>query len=502
MLTEGNSTLKTTLPVNASSDIDKLINRDPAASLEFKGIKIFFYFFILICSTTGNFMATFVICTSRKMRTPSYALILNLSICDLVTPLVSIPFDFAMEENNYIWIYGSFMCKFLWPCSTFSSTSAALTLAAISLDRYRLIMHPFKTKLSSKHIKLIIFAIHLVSLLFVLPYVNALKLQDEYCNESWPKGFPYRKAYTIALFLIQYSVPLVFMVVMYAMAVKNLRLSTHKMRKNSIRSYSEQRKISRSESDTSKKTKILKAAKSFWTTPNAKATKMFIVVVAVFAIFMFPNQILWMWLDLGQNASHPYLNLIKVVCWLFTYTNSVVNPFIYCLYCKDFRNGFKRLFLSLVCCKKFQRERKYTLSWNSHTVNDSFYSASFKRRRTNTNSTNDSRDLRQIPANTAICTRPKVSFDMTSFLAKPSFKEATYSERLTNEATFLSSVTVQREEIEGSESLSTSWYNKQEYNKDRERSPYPRKPRRKNNSFSSLIPTIDANNLPWRETDC
>ena len=321
---------------------------DPTQTVDVKAAKVFFYFFILICSTFGNIVVAWIICSSKKMRTPSNFLILNLSICDLITPLVSIPFDFALEENGYSWFYGEVMCKIAWPCATLTATSSSLTLAVISLDRYRSIMHPFKIRLSSKAIQMIIAAVHLTSLLFVLPYIYVLELNGDNCEEHWPKGFAFRKGYTLVLFLIQYAIPLVFMIVMYALAIESLRISSEQVRKWSIK-------------ETVPAS--IKCRRFAWLkSPNAKATKMFIIIVLVFAVFMFPNQVLWMWLDFGNNASHPYLPTIQVICWLFTYTNSVCNPMIYFIFSHDFRNGLNRLIL---CCKRCD------LTYKGFTIVDS-----------------------------------------------------------------------------------------------------------------------------------
>ena len=507
MLSNGTSNL----PRNTSLSSGEENSGDPAATLEFKAIKIFFYIFILICSTIGNSMAAFVICTSKKMRTPSNLLILNLSICDLVTPLVSIPFDFALEENDNVWFYGSFMCKFLWPCSTFSSTAAALTLAAISLDRYRLIMHPFKEKLSSKQVKMIIVAVHVVSLLFVLPYIIALELRGSSCDEYWPEYFPYRKAYTIILFLTQYSLPLIFMVVMYSLALKNLRLSTHKMRKNSIRSYTDQDKRKYSNSLNAKKRPVrklsLRKATSFWKTPNARATKMFIVVVVVFAIFMFPNQVLWMWLDLGQNESSPYLQLIKVVCWLFTYTNSVCNPVIYCLFSQDFRKGFKGLLLSMVCYKGSSREQEYSLGYPISTVGDSFYQpGSVQRKSTSKISTcQDTPRCRKVP----VYTMPRtVSFDLlstaTSTRVRTRVSKTSTCSSIPDKddnKNSLSESSLQRKDFEACDSLLPLLHSHKS-NEDFRKLPLSTHFMKKNNSSSVSIPVKENNFERFKETDC
>lgn len=328
---------------------------------DFKVTKIFFYFLILSASTFGNMMVAHIISTTRKMRTPSNFLILNLAVCDLVTPLISIVFDFVLEENNYIWFYGRVMCKLLWPAQTYFTCSSSLTLAAISLDRYRLIMHPFKTRLSMKQICILICLVHVFSLVAVSPYVYVLSLRNGSCDENWPE-FSYRQAYTLFLFLVQYGLPLCFMVVMYGLAVRALYASSAKMRDNSITSNMSQ--LVRRESEVSQKNprkvsttnsimrklSTISARIDIWSTPNAKAMQMFIVVVVVFAIFMFPNQVVWVWADFGGGINSPNFTNISIVCWLFTYTNCVVNPIIFGVFSKDFRKGFKRIFECLIHC--------------------------------------------------------------------------------------------------------------------------------------------------------
>ena len=108
----------------------------PSESPEFKTLKLLLYFGILIFSSLGNGIVFLLItCSHRLRKAPSNRLLLNLSACDFLTPLLSIPFDFVLEEHDYLWPYGAFMCRVLWPASTFTATASALTLAAISLDR-------------------------------------------------------------------------------------------------------------------------------------------------------------------------------------------------------------------------------------------------------------------------------------------------------------------------------------------------------------------------------
>lgn len=351
---EPNGSFPTVLPDEAQGE-----------STGFKITKICFYFLILSASTFGNSMVAHIINNTRKMRTASNFLILNLAICDLVTPLLSIVFDFVLEENNYEWIYGGAMCKFLWPAQTYFTCASSLTLAAISLDRYRIIMHPFKIRLSAKQICILICLVHVFSLMAVTPYGYVLALTNGSCEENWPR-FSYRQAYTFFLFLVQYGLPLIFIVVMYSLAVRALYNTSARTRANSISANTPRFIVKKLKSDAKKGNKMQRGVlrsnsvfkrigalrnRSIWSTPNAKATKMFIIVVVVFAIFMFPNQVVWLWADFGGGFDSPNFTKLSIICWLFTYTNCVVNPVIFGVFSKDFRKGFKRIFKSIICCE-------------------------------------------------------------------------------------------------------------------------------------------------------
>ena len=420
-------------------------------SVGFKITKIVFYLIILSCSTFGNSMVVYTICSSRRMRAAvSNLLILSLAVCDLLTPLVSIPLDFALEEHSYRWIYGPFLCKVLWPLSTLLSTSSSLTLAAISFDRYRNIMHPFRSRLTARQIKIIVPCVFLFSLLAVSPYMHVLRLNGKSCQEHWSQ-FAYRQSYTMFLFLVQYAIPLLFMSIMYTLALKNLHttsLRTSRCRSPTVakeqympkrrrvslmprvtresgkelqmsprpRRFSlpvnkrknctqetNAREMEKQENmldckaedalvasstvcrkylhpedgtknhnsghNTTRSRMVLRRLSTCFSMTdeqekkNLRATKMFVAVVAVFALFMFPNQVVWLWADFGGGHKVAHFNQATIICWLFTYTNSVCNWIIYAYMNKDFRSGFKRIYRKIkrLTCASYIHERKISL---------------------------------------------------------------------------------------------------------------------------------------------
>ena len=238
-------------------------------------------------------------------------------------------------------------------------------------------MHPFTPRLTKTQIKFIIVSIHLTSLSIIVPYVNFLKLQDHECLEKWPK-LGYRQAYTLVLFMAQYALPLVFMSSMYALALIKLYKVTSNASQMRIVESQQSRKVSvssRTVSANSQKVSVvlrkISVSSQICTVEatnnssgsgtgarirrlssrvaynmrhgcemesNVRVTKMFIAIVMIFAIFMLPNQVVWLWIDFGGGQQHFRLNIIKIICWLFTYTNCVCNPFIFIIFFQDFRS--------------------------------------------------------------------------------------------------------------------------------------------------------------------
>lgn len=303
------------------------------------------------------------------MRMPSNLLILNLAICDLIVPITSIPFDLALEENDYIWPFGRALCKTLFPLATLSATVASLTLAMISFDRYRVIMHPFKQRLTSRQVKFSIALTHLMGLLVVIPYVYHLDLipsiQGQKCEETWP-AFSYRQAYTLFLFIVQYGIPLAFMSVIYSLTLLNLYGSSNRFdnpTRDKGKYTGHPRKVSLQIEATAANSNVnsgrlditrdyRKASREtigqrhdvLARDQNIRATKMFVTVVIVFATCRLPNEIFWLWSDFGDGHQSEYSNTAGIICRMFTYMNSIFNPVIYWAFSKDFKKGFKEIF--------------------------------------------------------------------------------------------------------------------------------------------------------------
>ena len=314
---------------------------DFTEAVEFRIPKIALYVVVFVLSCVGNSLVVIVIIGVKGMRTPPNLFTLNLALCDLITPVVGIPLDLAIEELDHKWPFGKAMCKFLSPFVTMFSTSSSLTLAAISLDRYRALARPLVERVSTATVLMLVLAIDIFSLSLCIPYFMVLRYNDseKSCNEDW-SSVGHRQAYTIALFLFQFALPLITMSMAYLLIYRSLRSNT--LRLFSRISMRKQRNRTRTLSKMSTLSKE-SAEHKLRREQNIHLARVFVIVVVIFAIGMSPNQFFWLWMDFGNAAANKFYYYISVVCRLFTYANSVLNPFIYALKSKEFRSGFARI---------------------------------------------------------------------------------------------------------------------------------------------------------------
>lgn len=348
-ITQGNATISG-LNWTSTSSTSTTISSGEAIIAQFRIPKYVLYGLILTLSIVGNAAVVHIIRTRQRIHKTSYILlVLNLAICDTLTPTVSIPIDWVFEEFDRKWTLGPVFCKLLWPLQTMFSTSSALILTMICYDRYRAVVHPFKARRVTKtHIKHCIFAIHFASCMLTIPYAIVLRLKGDDCQEHWPSPVSsYRKTYTLVLFLAQYGIPLILMVSLHGLALRTLCEQTNNMKLLGSRE--------RTQSESS--ALHLHSRKK---EQNIRVTKMFVMVVMVFAMSMFPNQILWLWVDFGNGENNEYFAIISAVCRLFTYSNSVLNPIIYGFYSREFRSGKTKL--KKTTCTQSTESNPVTLS--------------------------------------------------------------------------------------------------------------------------------------------
>lgn len=306
----------TRTPTDAFSSAASNITQESIESnmnVYMKAFKLTLYAIIFFISAIGNILVCVIIIKKRRMKTVTNYFILNLAFADLTLTLICIPFDIPVQEMNYIWPYGSFMCNILYPLQTMSLFASVFTLTAVSLTRYWAILHPLRRQLSTNNAKWVIVSIWLLSIVPVSPYISVLSIGDTTgsCDENWNDERS-RMIYTVALFVAQYVVPLSIIGAAYIGIGREL-----------------------GKKKSTQENKFLQNAQN---EEASKVIRMLVAVTILFAVCVLPTNIMWLWLDFG-NAEEQFAYFWELVafCNILTFANSAANPVCYTITNANYR---------------------------------------------------------------------------------------------------------------------------------------------------------------------
>lgn len=300
-----------------------------------------FYITILVVAVLGNSVVVYIVCSSEKMRTVTNYFIANLAIGDLCMAILCVPFSFISTLILKFWPFGEHLCvavNYLQAVSVFVS---AYTLVAISLDRYLAIIYPLRPRMTRCQAKVIIASVWILSLATTLPVaifsrlvtppVNFYVHMDrQVCTEDWgsePSDDELRMAYSVALMLLQYFLPLTVLVFTYS------RIAMVVWGKRTL-------------GETP--ARVDRIARS-----KRKMTKMMVTVVMVYTLCWLPFNVLMVVRELWVVDSWPYMMQVWALFHWLAMSHTCYNPIILCWMNTKFRSGFCSLAYTLPCLRRW-----------------------------------------------------------------------------------------------------------------------------------------------------
>lgn len=280
---------------------------------------------MIMCAlgVVGNTYTLVITRSAALRRTGSmYVYIVNLALADLLY-LSTIPFV-VCTYFVHDWLFGEAGCRILLSLDLLTMHASVFILVAMSLERYRAVAQPFSAhRSSSRRRKLVAGVIWGIAFVLTLPMMVMIRLRvgkpttaglvKRICFPTWtPEAF---KAYITVLFFTSVLVPGLVIVGLYAGLAR--------------RYWAVQDSLggSRSARRRGLKQKVV--------------TMIFSIVVAYWACFL-P---FWGWqlaklfspetLRALSPAVHNYVNFF-VTC--LTYGNSCINPFLYTLLTRNYKD--------------------------------------------------------------------------------------------------------------------------------------------------------------------
>ena len=297
--------------------------------MEFQSVLSAVYSIFILASLFGNSMIIHIIRTNNSMKTTTNYLILNQACGDLYRTLVEL-INIAFRSMGNKW-FGGFLglitCKLFLANLFLPTIFSVWILAVIAVDRFYAVTRTMRTSPLSQHLKKIVFTLWIWSLASsadVLIKGSMKRTGDhfvchlEHIFEQW-KLF-YSITVTLNLFL-----PLVTTAFLYGIICSKLW----------------SREVpGEGTNQNRRQAEAIKTAR--------KVTLMMITHVALYLLCFFPFYIGITLKFFGYVHINP--NKLASSLLLVAFAYSGINPFVYFIYGRNFRNGFKNHCRN--CCKR------------------------------------------------------------------------------------------------------------------------------------------------------
>ena len=281
--------------------------------------------FIIITAFLGNLMVIYAIYQTPRLREQiNYIFLINLGVSDLCNSILVMTTSLVMAATNgrHVPVH---WCRFNCMANYELIIVSMLTLAGISIDRYQAIMHPFEysTRMTQGKVLVMVLYPWLQGLAFALAPVAMDWIEYDYaevvCAISWQREKQQAVYYVIVAFIICFLAPGLVMLFAYISIMREVKRSN----------------------TSGAPANIAKATR--------KTLRSLLIVVLCFFICMTPFCVTKLLkVILADSAVPGYANEIST---LFQYMSSVVNPFIYAIFRKDFRDAFYKIFWAVTCRK-------------------------------------------------------------------------------------------------------------------------------------------------------
>ena len=137
---------------------------------------------LFIFGTTGNVILIIIITCNKNMRTVSNMYIFNVAVSDMIV-LTLLICAACSNRIPVMWLLIDFMCVFLSFCYRMSMGLTTYSIAALSIQRYRVIVNPLQVRVSSqptwRATGVKICGVWIVAALFAIPAARSRCLCDE-----------------------------------------------------------------------------------------------------------------------------------------------------------------------------------------------------------------------------------------------------------------------------------------------------------------------------------
>ncbi|XP_055037186.2 5-hydroxytryptamine receptor 2A [Misgurnus anguillicaudatus] len=317
---------------------------------------VLFILVIIFFTIAGNILVIMAVSLESKLYNATNFFLCSLAVADMLVGFLVMPVSLISILYNHVWPFHEDLCPIWIFLDVLFSTASIMHLCAISLDRYIGIHNPIKYSRSNSPFKakLKIVTVWTISIVLSLP-IPVIGFQDKqkvFVNETCVLNEP---RFVLVGSFVAFFLPLVIMVVCYYLTLQVLRQQSAAFPQETKRGSSAEisdtvlpnnkqllltflpKKLSFSNSRDQGRRGMMQAIRN-----EQRASKVLGVVFFLFLVMWCPFFITNVLVAICQeNCSDHLHHLMNFFVWV-GYVSSGVNPLIYTLFNKTYRNAFVR----------------------------------------------------------------------------------------------------------------------------------------------------------------
>ncbi|XP_075986778.1 neuropeptide F receptor isoform X1 [Anticarsia gemmatalis] len=290
-----------------------------------RALLLTFYGILVVIGAVGNALVVISVVRKPVMRTARNMFIVNLAVSDALVCCVGTPLT-LMELLTKHWPLPDWpsLCKACGAIQAISIFVSTISITAIALDRYQLIVYPTRSGLQTMGALITMFIIWVTAFTLASPLYIFRSLKTHYlgligmdslsfCIEDWPVNNG-RAMYSVFSLIFQYLLPVVVVVIAHVQIHRRLRGRRRTTRK----------------------------------TPA-----ILIAIAVTYVISWLPLNVFNLVADFSAEPfmEEKTMTITYAICHMFGMSSAVSNPLLYGWLNDNFRKEFEEI---LCCCKSRQ----------------------------------------------------------------------------------------------------------------------------------------------------
>ncbi|UJR35776.1 hypothetical protein I4U23_028524 [Adineta vaga] len=221
-------------------------NSIPLKTTEISPLACFGFVILILATVGGNTLVLLALYLDKRLHSPSFYLIANMAVADLLLGLFVLPLSSVLELLNERWIFGAGLCAAWLAFDVLCCTASIMALMAVSIDRYLGVTRPlnYSSIMNIRRTIYLIIVVWAVSILTSVVPLFGLTDRGKQSSESSTEKQDYQTCkvnkntfYTIFSSMISFYIPVIILLILYSRVYQEAKKQGEKLEKEKRRLY-------------------------------------------------------------------------------------------------------------------------------------------------------------------------------------------------------------------------------------------------------------------------